>query len=148
MGHYLRGLNILCDDNQFGDSSLDRLGRFVCTLSEFSGVFRDLQKLIGLVNGLFWNLESYVNGFLCHPDSLSSARCWETPGSYERFDSEGNNTKYGASRSPRRHVTSTAEATSTGKATSTVTGTGKAEEEAANEERTLRDFRLNDKAAE
>src|SRR2546425_12959495 len=142
MGHYLRGLNILCDDNQFGDSSLDRLGRFVCTLSEFSGVLRDLQKLIGLVNGLFWNLESYVNGFLCHPDSLSSARGWATPGFYERFDSEGNNTKYGASRSPRRHVTSTA------KATSTVTGTGKAEEEAANEERTLREFRLNDKAEE
>jgi hypothetical protein len=62
--------------------------------------------------------------------------------------SGGNNTKYGASRSPRRHVTTTAKATSTGKATSTVTGTGKAEEEAANEERTLRDFRLNDKAEE
>jgi hypothetical protein len=62
--------------------------------------------------------------------------------------SGGNNTKYGASRSPRRHVTTTAKATSTGKAASTVTGTGKAEEEAANEERTLRDFRLNDKAEE
>jgi hypothetical protein len=62
--------------------------------------------------------------------------------------SGGNNTKYGASRSPRRHVTSTAKAASTGKATSTVTGTGKAEEEAANEERTLRDFWLNDKAEE
>jgi hypothetical protein len=48
----------------------------------------------------------------------------------------------------RRYVPSTAKATSTGKATSTVTGTGKAEEEAANEERTLRDFRLNYKAEE
>jgi hypothetical protein len=55
----------------------------------------------------------------------------------------GNNTKYGAGLTPRGHVPSTRAA----KVASS--RTGKAEtEEVADEERALRDFRLNDKAEE
>src|SRR2546425_1860927 len=148
MGHYLRGLNILRDDNKFGDSSLDRFGRFVCTFSKFSGVFCDLQKLIGLVNGLFWNLESYVNGFLCHPDSLSSASRLGNARLLRTFR-QPMQTTLNMARRPmrRRYVTSTAKATGTTKDAST--GCSKAEaEEAADEERALRDFRLDDEAEE
>jgi hypothetical protein len=55
----------------------------------------------------------------------------------------GSNTKYGAGRMPRRHVAST------GSAEIASDRTSKAEtEEAADEERAVRDFRLSDEAEE
>ena len=55
------------------------------------------------------------------------------PGFYERFDSDGNNTKYGARLMRRRYVPSTAKATGTAKGAST--SRSKAEtEEVADEE--------------
>ncbi|OLD12291.1 MAG: hypothetical protein AUI50_07635 [Crenarchaeota archaeon 13_1_40CM_2_52_14] len=69
------------------------------------------------------------------------------PGFYERFDSDGNNTKYGAGLMRRRYVPSTAKATGATKGASA--SRSKAEtEEAPDEERALRDFRLDDEAEE
>jgi hypothetical protein len=69
------------------------------------------------------------------------------PGFYERFDSDGNNTKYGAGLMRRRYVPSTAKATSTTKGAST--SRSKAEtKEATDEERALRDLRHDDEAEE
>jgi hypothetical protein len=69
------------------------------------------------------------------------------PGFYERFDSDGNNTKYGAGLMRRRYVPDTAKATSTAKGAST--SCSKAEtEEAADEERAIRDLWLDDEAEE
>jgi hypothetical protein len=57
--------------------------------------------------------------------------------------STGNNTKYGAAQTPREHVPSS------GTAKVASTSIAKAEtEEAANEERNVRDFRLNNKTEE
>jgi len=68
-------------------------------------------------------------------------------GFYERFDSDGNNTKYGARLMRRRYVPSTAKATGTTKGAST--SRSKTEtEEAADEERAIRDLWLDDEAEE
>ena len=61
--------------------------------------------------------------------------------------SDGNNTKYGAGLMRRRYVPNTSEATGTAEGAST--SPSKAEsEEAADEKRALRDFRLDDEAEE
>jgi hypothetical protein len=63
--------------------------------------------------------------------------------------SNGNNTKYDAGLMRRRYVstTGTSKASSTGKGKAASTSTGEAEtEEASDEERALRDFRLSDEA--
>src|SRR3989442_15526512 len=66
MSDDLGRLNILSNNNQFSDPSFDRLGRFVCALSQLTSIFCDLENLVGFVNGLFRNLESYIHRFLSH----------------------------------------------------------------------------------